>query len=37
MVKNAITGIGAMPPRGGSQASDAEMHAAVEYMVSQIK
>lgn len=37
MVKNAIHGVGAMPPRGGSQASDAEVKAAVEYMVSQIK
>ncbi len=34
MVQNAIHGIGAMPPRGGSQASDAEMKAAVQYMLS---
>lgn len=33
MVKNAIHGVGAMPPRGGSQATDEEIHAAVEYMV----
>lgn len=33
MVTKAISGIGAMPPRGGSQASDAEMKAAVQYMV----
>ena len=37
MVQNAIHGIGAMPPRGGSQATDAEMHAAVEYMVHAAK
>lgn len=37
MVKNAIHGVGAMPPRGGSQASDAEMQAAVEYMVHAAK
>src|SRR5690606_9206835 len=37
MVKNAIHGVGAMPPRGGSQASDAEVKAAVEYMVHEIK
>ena len=37
MVKNAIHGVGAMPPRGGSQASDAEMTAAVEYMVNAAK
>lgn len=37
MVKNAISGIGAMPPRGGSQATDAEMHAAVEYMAQAVK
>lgn len=37
MVKNAIHGVGAMPPRGGSQATDAEMHAAVEYMVHAAK
>ncbi len=33
-VKN---GIGAMPPRGGSSASDADLMAAVEYMVSAAK
>jgi cytochrome c5 len=37
MVKNAIHGIGAMPPRGGSQATDEQMHAAVEYMVQAAK
>ncbi|XAH24186.1 c-type cytochrome [Xylophilus sp. GW821-FHT01B05] len=34
MTKIAIQGKGAMPPRGGSQASDADMHAAVEYMAN---
>lgn len=33
MVKNAINGIGVMPPRGGSQASDEQIRAAVQYMV----
>ncbi len=33
MVEIAIHGKGVMPPRGGSQASDAEIRAAVEYMV----
>ncbi len=33
MVEVAIHGKGAMPPRGGSQASDAEVRAAVQYMV----
>jgi cytochrome c5 len=37
MVEIAIHGKGAMPPRGGSQATDAEMHAAVEYMVQAAK
>lgn len=37
MVQNAIHGVGAMPPRGGSQASDAEVKAAVEYMVHAAK
>lgn len=30
---NVFNGIGAMPPRGGSNASDAEIRAAVDYMV----
>ncbi|MDN5843711.1 MAG: c-type cytochrome [Alcaligenaceae bacterium] len=34
MLKNAINGVGAMPPRGGSQASDEEIKAAIEYMVN---
>ena len=33
MVAKAISGSGAMPPRGGSQASDDEIKAAVQYMV----
>lgn len=37
MLQNAIHGIGAMPPRGGSQATDAEMKAAIEYMVHAAK
>jgi cytochrome c5 len=37
MVQHAIHGIGAMPPKGGSQASDAEVKAAVEYMVQSLK
>ncbi|TAM83318.1 MAG: cytochrome c5 family protein [Candidimonas sp.] len=37
MVEHAIHGIGAMPPRGGSQATDAQMRAAVEYMVAHAK
>lgn len=37
MVQNAIHGIGVMPPRGGSQASDAEIKAAVQYMVNAAK
>jgi cytochrome c5 len=28
---------GAMPPRGGSQASDAELRAAVEFMTATVK
>lgn len=33
MYDNVFNGIGAMPPRGGSNASDAEIRAAVDYMV----
>jgi cytochrome c5 len=36
-VQSAIKGKGAMPPKGGSAASDAEIRAAVEYMVSAAK
>lgn len=34
-VNNAINGKGGMPPRGGSDASDEEMRAAVVYMFKQ--
>jgi cytochrome c5 len=37
LVQNAIKGKGAMPPRGGSSASDAEVRAAVQYMVNASK
>ena len=34
---SAVKGKGAMPPKGGSAASDADIHAAVDYMVSAAK
>ncbi|MRD48774.1 cytochrome c5 family protein [Caenimonas koreensis] len=37
LVTNAIKGKNAMPPKGGSTASDADIKAAVEYMVSAAK
>lgn len=37
MVKIAISGKGAMPPRGGSTASDDEIRAAVQYMADHAK
>ena len=37
LVQHAIAGKGAMPPRGGSSASDADMRAAVQYMVNAAK
>jgi cytochrome c5 len=37
VVNNAIKGKGAMPPKGGSSAPDADIKAAVEYMVGQSK
>jgi cytochrome c5 len=37
LVQNAIKGKNAMPPRGGSSASDADIRAAVEYMVNASK
>ncbi len=37
LVQNAIKGKNAMPPKGGSSASDADMRAAVEYMVNAAK
>lgn len=37
MVKKATQGVGAMPPRGGSTASDADFKAAIQYMVDAAK
>ena len=37
LVESVVKGKGAMPPRGGSQASDADLRAAVEYMVGTVK
>ena len=37
LVSSAINGIGAMPPRGGSQYSDEQMQAVVEYLVAESK
>jgi len=37
MVQSVVQGKGAMPPRGGSQASEAELRAAVEYMAGTVK
>ena len=37
LVKSVIAGKGAMPPKGGTAASEAEIRAAVEYMVSAAK
>jgi cytochrome c5 len=37
LVQSAIKGKGAMPPKGGSTASEPEIRAAVEYMVSSVK
>ena len=37
LVASAINGIGAMPPRGGSQLSDDEVRAAVEYLLDNSK
>jgi len=37
MLQKSIHGTGAMPPRGGSQASDEELRNAIEYMVQDIK
>jgi cytochrome c5 len=34
---SAINGKGAMPPRGGSSASDADVHAAVDFMTAAAK
>ena len=37
LTASAIKGKNAMPPKGGSAASDADVHAAVEYMVNAAK
>ena len=37
MVKKATQGVGAMPPKGGSTASDADFKAAIQYMVDAVK
>ena len=37
LVQNALKGKGAMPPKGGSAAPDADIRAAVEYMVGTVK
>lgn len=37
LTASAIKGKGAMPPKGGSAASDADIHSAVVYMVSAVK
>jgi cytochrome c5 len=37
LTASVIKGKGAMPPRGGSAASDAEIKAAVEYLLAQVK
>jgi len=37
LVNAAINGIGAMPPRGGSQYSDEQMRSIVEYITSESK
>ena len=37
LVTSAINGIGAMPPRGGSQYNDDQVRATVEYLLSESK
>jgi cytochrome c5 len=37
LTASAIKGKGAMPPKGGSNASEADIRAAVEYMVKAVK
>lgn len=37
LLEQAIAGVGAMPPRGGSQATDEELKAAIEYMLDAAK
>jgi cytochrome c5 len=35
LISSAINGIGAMPPRGGSQYSDEQMRAVIEFIVAE--
>jgi cytochrome c5 len=37
LTASVIKGKGAMPPKGGSAASDAEIRATVEYMLASVK
>ncbi len=37
LVSSAISGVGAMPPRGGSALDDDQIHAVVEYMMENSK
>ena len=37
LTASVIKGKGAMPPKGGSAASDAEIRASVEYMLAAVK
>jgi len=37
LVSSAIKGIGAMPPRGGSQYNDDQMRAVIEYILAESK
>jgi len=37
LVTSAINGIGAMPPRGGSQYNDEQVRATIEYILSESK
>lgn len=37
LISSAINGIGAMPPRGGSQFSDDQIRATVEYILAESK
>lgn len=37
MLAKAISGVGAMPPRGGSQATDEELKAAIEYILASLE
>ncbi len=37
MVKTVITGKGAMPPKGGTQMTEAQIREVVEFMVSKVQ